>query len=181
MRTIYPHGNERRINIRKMNNSKLITRRRAVLGGLATLTVGGGVVYGVSTLTSNSSSPVPAEMYAATGTGAFGIELSGHPIMGARDVPIDIYYWSEYQYVVTHLNGMGVGGNADYQPWCRSPKPLVVSKILTSFTLPEMGYPTISRLCDPLSVPRHDSVGPHLLRPSDPRFHRSPHRWRQPR
>lgn len=80
-----------------MNDSRLITRRRAVLGGLATLTVGGGVVYGVSTLTPNSSSPVSAEMSATTGTGAFGIELSGHPIMGAHDVPIDIYYWSEYQ------------------------------------------------------------------------------------
>lgn len=79
-----------------MNDSTLLTRRRAVLGGLATLTVGGSV-YGVTTLTSDSSSPVSAEMYPATGTGAFGIELNGHPIMGKRDVPVDLYYWSEYQ------------------------------------------------------------------------------------
>lgn len=79
-----------------MDDENLITRRRAVLGGLTTLTVG-GIVYGASTLGADSSSTVSAEMYATTGTEAFGIELSGHPIMGALDVPIDIYYWSEYQ------------------------------------------------------------------------------------
>ncbi|MFC7192329.1 DsbA family protein [Halocatena marina] len=79
-----------------MNDSTLLTRRRAVLGGLATLTVGGSV-YGVTTLISDSSSSVSAEMYSATGTGAFDIELTGHPIMGKHDVPVDLYYWSEYQ------------------------------------------------------------------------------------
>ncbi|RRJ29561.1 DsbA family protein [Halocatena pleomorpha] len=88
-----------------MSDSKIITRRRAVLSGLATLTVGGGV-YGVSTLSSDNgastpssddSSSVSGELYAASGAGAFGIQLGGHPIMGTGDAPLDMYYWSEYQ------------------------------------------------------------------------------------
>lgn len=78
-----------------MDDSKL-TRRR-VLGGIATVGIGGGVVYGASTLGSDTSSTVSAEMHAANGTGAFDIELGGHPVMGALDAPVSIYYWSEYQ------------------------------------------------------------------------------------
>ena len=78
-----------------MDDSKLT--RRTVLGGIATVGIGGGVVYGASTLGSDTSSTVSAEMHATNGTGAFDIELGGRPVMGALDAPVSIYYWSEYQ------------------------------------------------------------------------------------
>ena len=78
-----------------MDDSKLT--RRTVLGGIATVGIGGGVVYGASTLGSDTSSTVSAEMHAANGTGAFDIEHGGHPIMGALDAPVSMYYWGEYQ------------------------------------------------------------------------------------
>jgi protein-disulfide isomerase len=78
-----------------MDDSKLT--RRTVLGGIATVGIGGGVVYGASTLGSDTSSTVSAEMHAANGTGAFDIELAGHPVMGDLDAPVSMYYWSEYQ------------------------------------------------------------------------------------
>lgn len=76
---------------------KTILRRRAVLGGIATVGIGGGVVYGASTLNSDNSSTVSAQIHTTDGTGAFEIELAKHPIMGALDAPVSIYYWSEYQ------------------------------------------------------------------------------------
>lgn len=79
-----------------MDDSKLT--RRTVLGGIATVGIGGGVVYGASTLDSGgSSTTTSAEMHAATGTGAFDIELAAQPVMGALDAPVSMYYWSEYQ------------------------------------------------------------------------------------
>lgn len=78
-------------------DKETVSTRRAVLGGIATVGIGGGVVYGASTLGSDSISTVPVEMHATTGTEAFDIELAGHPIMGALDAPVGIYYWSEYQ------------------------------------------------------------------------------------
>jgi protein-disulfide isomerase len=81
-----------------MDDSRLT--RRAVLGGIATIGVGGGVVYGASTLNaggSGSSDTASVAMHATTGTGAFDIELGGHPIMGTLDAPVSMYYWSEYQ------------------------------------------------------------------------------------
>lgn len=33
----------------------------------------------------------------STETGAFDIDLAGHPILGSMDAPVDIYYWTDYQ------------------------------------------------------------------------------------
>ena len=76
---------------------KTTLRRRAVLGSIATIGIGGGVVYGASRLDSDDSSTVSAQMHTTGGSGAFGVELADHPIMGALDAPVSIYYWSEYQ------------------------------------------------------------------------------------
>lgn len=79
-----------------MDDSRLT--RRTILGGLATVAVGGGVVYGASTLDAGGSGgTAAAEMHATTGTGAYDIELDGQPVMGALDAPVSLYYWSEYQ------------------------------------------------------------------------------------
>jgi protein-disulfide isomerase len=77
------------------------TTRRAVLGGIGTITVGGGVVYGASRLdgsdesASNQSNGV--SFHSSSETTGFGIDLGGHPIMGEMDAPVDVYYWSDYQ------------------------------------------------------------------------------------
>jgi protein-disulfide isomerase len=72
--------------------------RRTVLGGIGTVAVGGGVVYGASRLDAGGSgTSAGATMRATDGTGAYGIELGGHPVMGSLDAPVTIYYWSEYQ------------------------------------------------------------------------------------
>jgi len=77
--------------------------RRALLGGIGTVAVGGGVVYGASRLqgdsadgsTSNESNGVG--FHSSSGTTGFGVGLGGHPILGAMDAPVDVYYWSDYQ------------------------------------------------------------------------------------
>lgn len=72
--------------------------RRTVLGGIGTVAVGGGVVYGASTLDAGGSGgTAAAELHATNGTGAYDIDLGGHPVMGSLDAPVTIYYWSEYQ------------------------------------------------------------------------------------
>ena len=72
--------------------------RRTVLGGIGTVAVGGGVVYGASRLDAGGSgASAAAAVHATDETGAYDIELGGHPVMGALDAPVTMYYWSEYQ------------------------------------------------------------------------------------
>jgi protein-disulfide isomerase len=71
--------------------------RRAVLAGVGALLAGGGVVYGASRLDSGAAASAGAPFHASNQTTGFGIDLRGHPIMGALDAPIDLYYWSDYQ------------------------------------------------------------------------------------
>ncbi|MFC4249017.1 DsbA family protein [Natribaculum luteum] len=89
-------------------------RRRAVLGGLAASvgSVAGCLSAGkrpASEAASNDEST--AELVAAattalgtdslfhatTETTALGVPLAGVPIAGARDAPVDLYYWGDYQ------------------------------------------------------------------------------------
>jgi hypothetical protein len=74
-----------------------VTRRRAILGGVGTVVTGSGIVYGASALGSSRATAVTTQFHASSETTGFGIDLQGHPIMGALDAPIDMYYWSDYQ------------------------------------------------------------------------------------
>jgi len=92
-----------------MNQPDSVSTRRAALASIGTFAVGGGVVYAGSRLSSEStaqSAPAstPASpssdgvsFHRSSETTGFGIDLSGHPIVGAMDAPLDMYYWSDYQ------------------------------------------------------------------------------------
>ncbi len=67
-----------------------LTRRRAILGGVGTLLMSGGSVYGASRLESSPVAPTAAPFHASAETTDFGIDLCGHPIMGSLDAPVDI-------------------------------------------------------------------------------------------
>lgn len=77
-----------------------VTRRRALVGGLAAVGAGGGVVYGASTLndsgtpTGNQTQSLPFHQSSET---RLGVDLSGNPIMGQSDATFTMFYWGEYQ------------------------------------------------------------------------------------
>jgi protein-disulfide isomerase len=82
------------------------TTRRAMLAGMGTVVAGGGIVYGASRLegdsadgsaSNESNESNGAQLHSSTATTGFGIDLGGHPILGAMDAPVDVYYWSDYQ------------------------------------------------------------------------------------
>lgn len=78
-----------------------LSTRRALLASVGTVAVGGGVVYAGSRLgaeSSPTSSPTDSvQFHSSRESTGFSIDLSGHPIMGRMDAPLDIYYWSDYQ------------------------------------------------------------------------------------
>lgn len=80
-----------------MDTPDSLTRRRALLGGVGVVLAGSGIVYGASTLESDSGPSVTADFDASSETTGFEIDLPGHPIMGSPDAPVDMYYWSDYQ------------------------------------------------------------------------------------
>jgi protein-disulfide isomerase len=80
-----------------MDRPDSLVTRRAVLGGIGTTLAGGGVVYGASRLDAGSTTLTTVPFHGSSRSTGFGIDLAGHPIMGAPDAPLDIYYWSDYQ------------------------------------------------------------------------------------
>lgn len=79
-----------------MGKQSKITRRRALLAGGGTAVFGGGVAYVASRSESEGQEYVPSEFHTSDGTSGFGVELAGRPLVGARDAPVDIYYWTDY-------------------------------------------------------------------------------------
>ncbi|WP_255150585.1 DsbA family protein [Halorarius halobius] len=92
-----------------------ITARRAVLGGVGSLVTAGGVCAltrrcsgaidgGASGANaSDGGGATPAEsadvppMHSSTETTGLGVDLSGNPLTGSMDAPVDIYYYSDFQ------------------------------------------------------------------------------------
>ena len=79
-----------------MDEENNITRRRALLAGGTTLTFGAGVAYVATRPGSCSEGYVPATLHAGEGTSGFGVDLTGRPIVGEPDAPVEIYYWTDY-------------------------------------------------------------------------------------
>jgi len=79
-----------------MDEEDTITNRRAILAGGATLGFGAGVAYLATRSPSSDSSYEPAAFHEGTGASGLGIELSGRPIVGDPDAPVDLYYWTDY-------------------------------------------------------------------------------------
>lgn len=85
-----------------METPDSVTRRRALVGGLAALGAGGGVVYGASTLdgsepTAGNQTQAQALPFHQSSQTQMGIDLSGNPIMGTSDAQFTLFYWSEFQ------------------------------------------------------------------------------------
>jgi len=84
-----------------MDGPDSISTRRALLASVGTVVAGGGVVYAGSQLgsdpTGRSSSRDRPPFHASSESTGFGIDLSGHPIMGSTDASLEMYYWSDYQ------------------------------------------------------------------------------------
>ncbi len=79
-----------------MDDGGNITRRRALVAGGAVLAFGGGVAYIGSQSGASGRHYVPNTTHAGTETTGFGVDLTGRPIAGERDAPVDIYYWTDY-------------------------------------------------------------------------------------
>jgi protein-disulfide isomerase len=77
--------------------------RRALLLTTGTLAASAGVVYGASRLdaggTATSLSP---SIHRSSETTGFDVDLTGHPVLGDLDAPVDVYYWSDYQCPFCH-------------------------------------------------------------------------------
>lgn len=80
-----------------MDRPDSLVTRRAVLGGIGTTLASGGVVYGASRLDSGSAESTAVQFHASSQSTGVDIDLTGHPIMGTPDAPLDMYYWSDYQ------------------------------------------------------------------------------------
>ncbi|MFC7174868.1 DsbA family protein [Haloplanus litoreus] len=74
----------------------LVTRRAAV-GAIGTVLASSGVVYGASRLDTESDESTGLPFHGSSESTGFGIDLDGHPIMGAPDAALDMYYWGDYQ------------------------------------------------------------------------------------
>ncbi|WP_276300969.1 DsbA family protein [Halorussus lipolyticus] len=83
------------------------TTRRALLAGTTAALSG---LAGCSSITGSESptdsNPTTAgsesamgdsAMHPADGETGFGIDLSGNPVMGPSDAPVDVYYWTDFQ------------------------------------------------------------------------------------
>lgn len=72
--------------------------RRALLVGAGTTAIGAWVVYGASRFVDEqSATTLDPPIHHSEETTGFGVDLAGHPVMGALDAPIDVYYWSDYR------------------------------------------------------------------------------------
>jgi protein-disulfide isomerase len=79
-----------------MDEEDTITRRRALLAGGGALGFGAGVAYLATRSSSSDDGYEPTRIHDGSGTSGFGIDLSGRPIVGERDAPVDLYYWTDY-------------------------------------------------------------------------------------
>jgi protein-disulfide isomerase len=84
-----------------MDRPDSLSTRRAVLAGVGAVAAGSGVVYAGSQLGSDandaSSLADRVQFHSRAASTDFGIDLTGHPLMGSPDAPVDMYYWSDYQ------------------------------------------------------------------------------------
>ncbi|WP_135826083.1 DsbA family protein [Halorussus ruber] len=86
--------------------TKQTTRRALLAGTTAALTglAGCSSISGLgsqsdsnATTTESESAISDSPMHAASGETGFGIDLSGNPVMGPNDAPVDVYYWTDFQ------------------------------------------------------------------------------------
>jgi len=83
-----------------METPDSVTRLRALIGGIAVLGAGGGVVYGASTLSGSepaAGNETQAPPFHQSTKTQLDVDLSGTPIMGTPDATFTMFYWSEYQ------------------------------------------------------------------------------------
>ncbi|WP_336035311.1 DsbA family protein [Halobacterium yunchengense] len=73
------------------------TTRRGLLGAAGVLAVTGGTAFAVSRVSNDSGDASETSVRHTTGTTSLGLELGDHPVMGASDAPVDVYYYSDYQ------------------------------------------------------------------------------------
>ncbi|WP_254862984.1 DsbA family protein [Halovivax gelatinilyticus] len=81
------------------------TRRALVAGSV--LAIGGGGAYAISRSRrgderswspgTESSGDTAATFHASNDTSPLGIDLTGKPLLGYPDAPLDIYYWTDFQ------------------------------------------------------------------------------------
>lgn len=79
------------------------TSRRTLLTGTAVAALSG--LAGCSTIagsgsetTSDSESAMgDPSVRASTAETGYGIDLTGNPVLGPNDAPVDVYYWTDYQ------------------------------------------------------------------------------------
>ncbi|MFC3959338.1 DsbA family protein [Halovivax cerinus] len=69
--------------------------RRAVVAGGALALGGGGLFFARSR--GGSETAVSPSFHASEETTAIGLELTGKPLLGSPDAPIDLYYWTDFQ------------------------------------------------------------------------------------
>ena len=70
--------------------------RRAVLAG-SVLALGSGGVYYLARSNEATAHGAGSSFHSSTETSAFGIDLTGKPIMGVPDAPLQLYYWTDFQ------------------------------------------------------------------------------------
>jgi protein-disulfide isomerase len=86
-----------------MTDDRFLSRRTLLATGGALIAGGGlyavtGPGGGGSAGDELPSDPVPeAEVHPPRESSEFGVDLTGRPVIGASDAPLDLYYWSEYQ------------------------------------------------------------------------------------
>jgi len=75
------------------------TTRRGVLAAGGILAVTGVTAVGVSTFSDDDGhgGAAPATVRASTATTSLGLDLTGLPVMGSMDAPVDLYYYTDYQ------------------------------------------------------------------------------------
>ncbi|WP_158057171.1 DsbA family protein [Halorussus halophilus] len=64
--------------------------------GPATTTVARTQASGTAT-TGGAGNAGDSLLYATDGTTNYGVQMQANPVMGAKDAPVDIYYWSDFQ------------------------------------------------------------------------------------
>ena len=75
------------------------TTRRGVLAAGGILAVTGVTAVGVAEFSDDDGreSAAPAPIRASTATTSLGLDLTGLPVMGSMDAPVDLYYYTDYQ------------------------------------------------------------------------------------
>ncbi|MFU8867247.1 DsbA family protein [Natronococcus sp.] len=70
--------------------------RRAVLAG-SVVAIGGGGAYYLARDDEGEGHDLSPTLHASDETTAFGVDLTGKPIVGSSDAALDIYYWTDFQ------------------------------------------------------------------------------------